>query len=144
MQIDPKIIACAEVAHEANRIYCAAIGDHSQRSWKDAEEWQRRSAIRGVQVALEGATPEQQHQAWVNDKLSDGWRRGPIKDAVAKTHPCLVPYAELSPAQRSKDELYLAVVRAMATVLNAGVPPDPGPAPPREESAGVPPDPGGA
>lgn len=100
------IKACARAAHEANLAYCKAIGDDS--------------AMRGVEVALSGATPEQQHDAWCADKRAAGWVYGPIKDPAAKTHPCLLPYAELPDAQRRKDGLYLTVVRGMARALTGG------------------------
>lgn len=35
------IEACAHAAHEANRAYCAAIGDLSQVAWECAPEWQQ-------------------------------------------------------------------------------------------------------
>ncbi len=107
------IQAAAEAAHEANRVYCVTIGDASQVPWKDAPEWQRHSAIEGVRVALGGATAEEQHEAWCETKRRDGWTFGVLKDAAAKTHPCLVSYSDLPPDQRAKDSLYLAVVRGM-------------------------------
>ena len=61
--------------------------------------------------------PEQQHEAWREDKRRDGWVYGVVKDPAAKTHPCMVPYADLPESQRRKDALYLAVVRAMAAAL---------------------------
>jgi hypothetical protein len=115
------IEACARAAHEANRIYCEAIGDTSQVHWEDAPPWQRQSAIAGVTKALDGCTPEQQHDAWCADKRRDGWIWGAVKDAGKLTHPCLVPYADLPEAQRRKDGLYQAVVRAMAAALGASV-----------------------
>ena len=111
------LLACARAAHEANRAYCCAIGDGSQKPWDDAEPWQRDSAIKGVRLALSGSTPEEQHAAWCKDKESTGWRHGPVKDAEAKTHPCLVPYADLPEEQRRKDGLYIAVVQGMAGAL---------------------------
>lgn len=107
------IHAAAEAAHEANRVYCAAIGDTSQKPWAEAEEWQRQSAIEGVRIALTGATPEQQHDAWCEAKRRDGWVYGPMKDADQKRHPCLISYTDLPAEQRAKDSLYLAVVRGM-------------------------------
>jgi hypothetical protein len=103
----------ARVCHEANRAWCAANGDHSQHAWDEAPDWQRASAIEGIQTALDGATPEQQHEAWSAFKVRDGWVYGPVKDAEAKTHPCLVPYGELPPEQRAKDHLFVAVVNAL-------------------------------
>ena len=119
---DAAIDLCAQLAHEANRLYCLSIGDESQTIWRDAPEWQRESARRGVALALDGATPEQQHDAWCADKRAGGWTFGAAKDAAAKTHPCLVPYRELPEAQQAKDQLFGDVVRAMAEALDDGRP----------------------
>lgn len=52
-----KIIeACAEAAHEANRVYCEAIGDQSQMPWRAAPGWQRESAKAGVEKVAAGAS----------------------------------------------------------------------------------------
>lgn len=105
----------APTCHEVNRAICRAFGDESQRPWEDAEPWQRESAIKGVIFALNNpdAPPSAQHDAWMADKLADGWVYGPVKDAEAKTHPCLVPYDQLPPEQRAKDYAFQAVVRAI-------------------------------
>ena len=42
-----------------------------------------------------------------------GWSYGPVHDPVAKLHPNMVPYDQLTPEQRQKDALFLAVVRAL-------------------------------
>lgn len=102
------------VCHETNRAYCQTIGDNSQKEWNDAEQWQRDSAIKGVQFKLDNpdAPPSAQHDAWTADKVAGGWIYGPIKDAEAKTHPCIVPYDGLPIEQRVKDYLFAAVVAA--------------------------------
>lgn len=107
------VLAIARVCHEANKGYCHTIGDPSQVTWDDAPTWQQESAIIGVQRALGGATPEQLHESWMEQKYREGWTFGEVKDAEAKTHPCLVPYAELPPEQRRKDALFGAVVNAL-------------------------------
>lgn len=105
----------ARVCHEANRAYCESIGDPSQRPWDEAEEWQRESAIAGVSYRLTNpdAPASTQHEAWMMDKLADGWRYGPVKDPAGKLHPCLVPYNELPIEQQRKDALFIAVVQAL-------------------------------
>lgn len=108
-----QIEACARAAHEANRAYCIAIGDTSQPSWDDAPDWQKSSARQGVTGALAGATPEQSHESWLAEKVATGWKYGATKNPEAKEHPCMVPYAELPPAQRAKDSIFIAVVRAV-------------------------------
>lgn len=102
----------ARAAHEANRAYCASIGDDSQVAWEDAPQWQRDSAIVGVKHALAGATPEELHASWTAQKVADGWVHGDVKDADAKTHPCLVAYADLPEAQRKKDQIFRDAVFA--------------------------------
>jgi hypothetical protein len=106
----------AKVAHEANRSYCEAIGDPSQKPWDEAEPWQRESAIAGVAFAEShpGAGDSAQHDAWMADKLKAGWTHGPVKDADAKTHPCLVPFGKLPPEQQAKDRLFRLIVRALS------------------------------
>lgn len=109
---DAQIEAVAKACHEANRSWCVVNGDYSQNLWAYAEKWQQDSAINGVSFALTGATPEQQHEAWSADKREAGWVHGDVKDAVAKTHPCLVPYAALPPEQQAKDLIFVGVVAA--------------------------------
>lgn len=101
----------AKAAHEVNRAYCQALGDNSQPAWEDAPEWQRSSARMGADLHLMGDFgPEASHISWVQQKLDEGWRYGSVKDPVARTHPCMVPFAELPPAQQAKDYIFRAVV----------------------------------
>lgn len=104
----------AKVCHEANKAYCETIGDNSQLSWDDAAEWQRDSAIKGVEFKLANpeATASAQHESWMDQKIADGWFYGEVKDAEKKTHPCLVEYDQLPEEQRVKDKLFAAIVLA--------------------------------
>lgn len=101
----------ARVCHEVNRAYCKSIGDNSQASWEEAPQWQRDSAIKGVEFHQSGeTTPEQSHESWMREKVETGWVYGPVKDPEKKEHPCMVPYNELPIEQRTKDYLFKAVV----------------------------------
>lgn len=105
----------ARVCHEANRAYCAALGDTSHLPWDDAPGWQRESAIKGVRYILDNdnATPADSHNSWMLEKARDGWVYGEVKDEMKKTHPCFVPYDELPVEQRAKDHIFGAIVRSM-------------------------------
>lgn len=105
----------ARVAHEINRAYCLAIGDASQPAWEDAPDWQKESAVRGVEFHQSNpdAGPEASHENWMADKSEDGWRYGPAKNPEAKEHPCMVPFGELPEQQRAKDFLFRAVVHSL-------------------------------
>lgn len=109
-----KIELVARVCHEANRSYCESIGDMSHVAWEQAPQWQKDSAILGVKGVLGGNSPSKSHESWMLEKVRTGWVYGPVKDAELKTHPCMLPYDELPPAQRVKDEIFVGVVRLLA------------------------------
>ena len=106
----------ARVCHEANRAWCAALGDMSQASWDDAPNWQKDSARNGVRFHLENpeAGASHSHDAWLAEKKLTGWKYGSVKDADRKEHPCFVPFDELPPEQQAKDRLFKATVHALA------------------------------
>ena len=105
----------AGVAHDANRRYCIALGDESQPLWEDAPKWQIASAVEGVKKirAHEINSPRDSHQSWLEHKQAEGWREGPVKDAEAKTHPCMVPFEYLPIEHRLKDRLFFGIVKAL-------------------------------
>lgn len=105
-------VRAARLAHEANRLYCLWLGDASQMPWDAAPAWQRDSALNGVQALFDGAGPEELHESWMQQKVAEGWVYGNVKDPDKKTHPCLVPYADLPAGQRAKDTLFHDVVSA--------------------------------
>ena len=105
----------ARIAHEVNRAYCLALGDTSQPKWEDAPDWQRKSAINGVQFHIDNpdAGPDHSHNEWLKEKQADGWSYGPVKNPALKEHPCFVPYDQLPKEQQAKDYLFRGVVHAL-------------------------------
>ena len=110
MSLSPEQIA--KIAHEVNRAYCQAIGDFTIAQWDDAPDWQKQSAIAGVEMHLANpdATPEQSHESWYAQKEAEGWTYGEVKDMEKKEHPCFLPYDELPIGQKAKDYLFRATV----------------------------------
>jgi hypothetical protein len=113
-----KIAAIAMVCHAANAAYCQSIGDDSQKAWDESPEWQRRSALNGVQFHLDNpdAGDSASHDNWMREKVEEGWVYGPEKnpDASPPTHHCIVPFDQLPPEQQAKDRLFRAIVHALA------------------------------
>lgn len=107
----------ARVAHEINRAYCESLGDSSQLPWEDAPEWQKSSALLGVQLHINNPDvgPQASHESWMQEKLRDGWTYGPEKRPDLKQHPCIVPFDQLPREQQAKDYLFRAVVLALET-----------------------------
>jgi hypothetical protein len=118
-EVDVNIDAIARVTHEANRAVQVETGDPAvSPHWDDAPQWQRDSAIEGVQQAVAGATPRELHESWCRFKADDGWVYGEIKDSDAKTHPCLVDYEQLPLEQRVKDDLFRQIVISLAPLVD--------------------------
>ena len=110
-----EILAIAKICHQANKAYCESLGDNSQEDWNYAPQWQRDSAVKGVEFHAENynTSPSDSHESWMKEKTEQGWKYGPIKDVEKKEHPCYVPYNELPTEQRVKDYIFHAIVRAM-------------------------------
>jgi hypothetical protein len=46
---------------------------------------------------------EMEHQRWVTDKIMSGWKCGLVKDPIKRLQPLLIPWDELSSAEKQKD-----------------------------------------
>jgi hypothetical protein len=46
---------------------------------------------------------ETAHNIWMEGKLRDGWKQGGEIDKEKKIHNCLIPYQELSEADKESD-----------------------------------------
>lgn len=109
----------AKIAHELNKAYCESMGDQSQPSWEDAPDWQKSSAINGVQMHLDNpnASPSDSHESWLKQKTEEGWKYGPVKDPEKKEHPCYVPYDQLPESQKAKDYIFRQTVHSLKPFL---------------------------
>lgn len=110
-----KILQCAKMAHQTNKAWCELNGDYSQVDWDKAEEWQKESAIKGVEYVLATpfATNDKLHNEWMQHKLNEGWKFGVVKDVEKKEHPCLVPWEDLEEKDKVKDILFRKIVNAV-------------------------------
>lgn len=111
-----KIEDIARICHEANRAICATQNDFSQKSWDEAEGWQRQSSMEGVKFALENpdAPASVSHDSWMKDKIDAGWVYGKVKDGAKKTHPSILPFDQLPPQEQAKDYLFKGIVNALS------------------------------
>lgn len=111
-EVSEAVIHAAILAHETNRCFARILGNYRHTSWGHETEEQRQSVLQGVRWVLGGLiSASELHQHWRVWRLERGWTAGPL-DAERKTHPSLVPYADLPPAQREKRRLFVRVVQA--------------------------------
>jgi len=61
------------------------------------------SAYMMTEVTLRERLAEHTHDVWAAERIAQGWTYGPARDDAAKTHPCLVPYAELPEKEKEFD-----------------------------------------
>lgn len=54
-------------------------------------------------------SPEELHGSWMQAYFAMGWVYGENYDREAKTHPDLVPYADLGQLERDKDAVFVAL-----------------------------------
>ncbi|OQR98800.1 ryanodine-inositol 1,4,5-triphosphate receptor Ca2 channel (RIR-CaC) family protein [Achlya hypogyna] len=54
-------------------------------------------------LALGEAMAENVHDIWAIERIEQGWTWGPRRDDALKTHPNLIPYAEMSEDEQSYD-----------------------------------------
>jgi hypothetical protein len=116
-----KPIEIAAVCHEANRRLTVIVQDVPvQPPWEDCGADMQASSVRGVEFALANpdAPPSAQHDAWMNERLGQGWRLGPVKNVETKEHPALVPYGQLPLGVQHKDALFKAIVAALTPALS--------------------------
>jgi len=52
---------------------------------------------------------EQLHEDWVKAYEKNGWQYGPVRDREKRTHPDMVPFADLGQLERDKDYVFVAL-----------------------------------
>ena len=82
------------------------------QGWFDVTKEDRDSFIAGVEWVMNNpaTTAEHQHNAWVKHKKDTGWLYGKKKDEKLRTHPLMIPWADISLEHRTKDTIFIAVV----------------------------------
>ncbi len=105
----------ARICHEVNAAYCRSLGDDSQPTWEDSEEWMRESAVDGVKFHLDNPDvgPEASHENWMALKEKEGWKYGPEKNVEKKEHPCFVEFDDLPIEQKAKDYIFRQIVHSL-------------------------------
>jgi hypothetical protein len=108
----------ARIAYEANRALQYSLGELCPSPpWDAASEEAKFSYHIGIQAARRACCPcpRQQHNNWVQAKLSQGWVYGETRNEEERTHPNLVPHDELPAGEQLKDALFLAIVSALGS-----------------------------
>jgi len=105
--------ARARFVYEAARLAAEAAGAPIVPAPWDARESEFRAPFLEVIERQCGdqrsRSPEELHGSWMQAYFSMGWVYGPKYSREEKTHPDLVPYADLGQLERDKDAVFVAL-----------------------------------
>jgi hypothetical protein len=80
--------------------------------WEEREEPFREQFVAVIERQCgeqRSRSPEELHGSWMQAYFSMGWTYAERHDPAAKTHPDLVPYADLGELERDKDAVFVAL-----------------------------------
>ena len=80
--------------------------------WEDREPPFREQFLKVIERQCgeqRSCSPEELHGSWMQAYFGMGWTYGEKYDREAKTHPDLVPYANLGQLERDKDAVFVAL-----------------------------------
>lgn len=112
INVNKKVQNIARICHEANRVFRISLGETPGPNWDSAPEEMKDSTYIGVLECLDGNSPEQLHESWLEERKSKGWTYGYPLDREKKIHPNLIPYEQLDIGQKLKDDLFMTIVRS--------------------------------
>ena len=80
--------------------------------WNDREDIFREQFLKVIERQCgdqRSKSPEELHGSWMQAYFAMGWVYGDKYNREAKTHPDLVPYADLGQLERDKDAVFVAL-----------------------------------
>ncbi|MFQ3594077.1 MAG: RyR domain-containing protein [Gemmataceae bacterium] len=72
------------------------------------------------QSALLERLAENPHEVWAVQRINVGWTYDLQRDDVAKKHPCLVPYTELTESEKEYDRKSKTAAETLKAILLPG------------------------
>lgn len=99
--------------YEAARLQAAAVdAPIVPAPWAERDEAFRTQFLKVIERQMgpvRSKSPEELHGGWVQAYIDMGWKYGPRYDTEAKTHPDMVPYADLEKREQDKDAVFVAL-----------------------------------
>lgn len=103
----------AEFVYEGARIAAlAAKAPIVPVPWAEREAPFREQFLKVIERQMgdqRSKSPEELHGSWMQAYFAMGWVYGPEYSREKKTHPDLVPYADLGQLERDKDAVFVAL-----------------------------------
>ena len=103
----------AEFVYDAARLAAqAAEAPVIPLPWAEREDGFRKQFLGVIERQCgehRSSSPEELHGSWMQAYIALGWRYGEKYDRTLRTHPDMVPYAQLGQLERDKDAVFIAL-----------------------------------
>ncbi len=103
----------AQFVYEGARLAAlAAKAPIIPEPWDEREEDFRNQFLRVIERQCgpqRSSSPEELHGSWMQAYFDNGWVYGEVRSVEDKTHPDLVPYADLGTLEQDKDSVFVAL-----------------------------------
>ena len=110
---DPLAVRRAKFVYDAARLAAqAANAPIVPVSWDQREEPFKNQFVKVIERQCSeqrSKSPEELHGSWMQAYFTMGWKFGMEYSRENKTHPDLVPYADLGQLERDKDAVFVAL-----------------------------------
>lgn len=100
----------AKTVHAANNVL-KKMNKEKEEAWEDMSDDRKIRMMDAIDLVLtQDTTPKQMHDVWLKNMKEMGYKYGTKIDHDKKLHPCLVSYAKLPAIQKSKDDMFRAII----------------------------------
>lgn len=118
--------AIASLTYSLLRVYRMALGEQGGPAWEAAPDTTKAKVqafvewIRTNDKDEKALEPSDLHRHWQTAKLIDGWKFGPAKSELLRTHPHMgLDFGQLQREHQAKNAMFLAMVRLLAPLVLA-------------------------
>ncbi len=117
-RVQQNMTAFAQIAHQQNQAFRAAVGLPVDGSWSQLTDDQRKVCTDKVKYYLitPTAVVSSLHEGWCHHMFNQGWKIGPT-DEAKKTHEFLVPFPELPVPVQVESLLFMQTVHALSRLM---------------------------
>ena len=118
-RVNTNITAFAQVAHQQNQAYKAAIGQPLEGSWSQMDSTGQQFVLDKVRYYLMNshAVVSSLHDDWAYSQFNNGWAFGESLDEEKRTHPLLVLFSELPLTRQIEDLMFMQTVYALSRLM---------------------------
>ena len=105
----------ARFVYEATRLHAVALGcPVIPAKWSEREADFREQFLDLITGLCDGTrsfmNPKEAHDSWWKKYEKMGWVYGEVYDPENRVHPDMVPYEDLDPKEKVKDEVFVRMV----------------------------------